>query len=69
MQNKKKGIEYIEVKNEDHNPYIKIKTQTSLFKIELDSVTNEFDLFDKSNTLIDSFSTIDKAYNKIDQNA
>ncbi|WP_209404204.1 DUF262 domain-containing protein [Pseudozobellia sp. WGM2] len=69
IKNKKKGIEYISVKNEDDLPYIKIKTISTYFKIELDSETAEFDLVDEHNTYIDSFSTINEAYNKIDKDA
>lgn len=65
LENKKNGIEYIEVKNEDDTPRIKIKTKTSYFYIELNNVTSEFDLNDKIDVSIDSFSTIDEAYNKI----
>lgn len=65
LLNKKNGIEYIEVKNEDDTPCIKIKTKNSYFFIELNNVASEFDLNDKNDVLIDSFSTIDEAYNKI----
>lgn len=69
LKNKKEGIEYISVKNIDALPYIKIKTISSYFKIELDSETTVFDLVDEHDTYIDSFSTINEAYNKIDKDA
>ncbi len=69
LKNKKEGIEYISVKNIDDLPYIKIKTKSSYFKIELDSETAVFDLVDEHDTYIDSFPTINEAYNKIDKDA
>lgn len=69
LKNNKKGVEYIHAKSEEEIPCLKVNTKNTHFYIELNNLTAEFDLVDKENFLIDSFSKIDEAYNKIDQNA
>lgn len=67
LNNNNKEVIYLHAKSEDEIPCLKIKTKNTHFYIELNNLTNEFDLVDEENLLIDSFSSIDEAYNKINK--
>lgn len=69
LVNNKKGVEYLHAKSEEEIPCLKVNAKNTHFYIELNNLTDEFDLVDEENFLIDSFSTIDEAYNKIDKDA
>lgn len=69
LYNNDKEVIYLHAKSEDEIPCLKIKTKNTHFYIELNNLTNKFDLVDEENLLIDSFSSIDEAYNKINKDA
>ncbi len=69
LKNKNSNITYLHAKSEDEIPCLEIKINKTLFYIELNSETAEFDLVDKQNNIIDSFSNIDEAFKNINTSA
>jgi hypothetical protein len=68
LVNDKKGVIYFYAKSEEENPCLIINTKNTHFYIRLNNETTEFDLVDDDKNVIDSFNSINEAYNKIDQN-